>query len=119
MDSLLNDSLAAENDDHLLVCQVCQLSFTSLQNKRSHFGGRLHRQALIKQLHQTLTVNEDAADTTPERRKERPSTDTNTDITEQLSHTGMQYTGVSYHYSNIICEFMMSYWQRMQRSWWR
>lgn len=97
MDSLLNDSLTAENDDRLLVCQVCQLSFTSLQNKRSHFGGRLHRQALIKQLHHIISVNDDpVADTVTERHIQRSSSDTNKNVTEQLSHTGIQYTGVSF-----------------------
>ena len=96
VDSLLNDSLTAENDDHLLVCQVCQLSFTSLQNKRSHFGGRLHRQALIKQLHQIVSVNDVTVNTVARGHAQRSSADTNKGVTEQLSHAGMQYSGVSY-----------------------
>ena len=99
VDSLLNDSLAAENNDKVLFCQVCELSFTSLNNKRCHYDGRLHRQALLKQLHQAVATHNSREDSSTGSLEQRPCSG---DITEQLSHMGKKYKGVSHVFKCMI-----------------
>ena len=53
-DSLISESFTGECDDSVLVCRTCQLNFTSLYNKQSHFSGKLHLQSLLEHLHQLL-----------------------------------------------------------------
>ena len=46
----VTQSFAGENDDNILMCCVCQLPFTSLYNKQSHYSGKLHLQTVIENL---------------------------------------------------------------------
>ena len=61
IDSVLTASSVLESNDQALHCQICQISFTSLNNKRSHFSGRLHRQSLIEHLHSKLASSTNTA----------------------------------------------------------
>ncbi len=45
---------AGENDDSILVCRLCQLQFSSLYNKQSHYSGKLHLQTVIQNLDQLV-----------------------------------------------------------------
>ncbi len=47
VDKLLSQTLATENNDSLLICELCKLTFTSLHNKRCHYAGRQHTQTLL------------------------------------------------------------------------
>ncbi len=50
VDRILSQTLAIENNDSLLLCDLCKLTFTSLHNKRCHYSGRLHTAALVETL---------------------------------------------------------------------
>lgn len=48
------ESFAGENDDSILMCYVCQVKFTSLYNKQSHYSGKLHLQTMVKNLNEVI-----------------------------------------------------------------
>lgn len=50
VNEFLSQASATEEDDCILVCDVCNISFTSLHNKHCHFSGKLHMQALLKNI---------------------------------------------------------------------
>ena len=54
LDSLLSQSFENESNDDILFCQLCQITFTSLHNKRSHYSGRIHTDTLLQQLNKLL-----------------------------------------------------------------
>ena len=45
---------SGESDDRVLACHICQLKFTSLHNKQSHYSGKLHLQTVIQNLDQLM-----------------------------------------------------------------
>ncbi len=44
----ISQSFFGENDDTNLTCCVCELNFTSLYSKQSHYSGKLHLQTLLQ-----------------------------------------------------------------------
>lgn len=50
VEKVLSQSLSTENNDSLLLCDLCKLTFNSLHNKRCHYSGRLHAQTLVEVL---------------------------------------------------------------------
>lgn len=50
----VTQSFAGESDDSNLMCCVCQLKFTSLYNKQSHYSGKLHFHTMIENLHKLI-----------------------------------------------------------------
>lgn len=61
VEGVLRESTSLEYDNKTLCCPICQLSFSSLNNKQSHFSGRLHRQSLVEYIHKKLSSSRDAA----------------------------------------------------------
>ncbi len=59
VDKLLSQTLAAENNDSLLLCELCKLTFTSLHNKRCHYTGRQHTQTLLETLRSWPAAKQD------------------------------------------------------------
>lgn len=97
VDCVLSANIARENDDRVLCCELCDnMSFTSLNNKRSHFSGRLHRQALIEQLHQMLASSNNTVpqvSDSPSVLQAEQRVEESRDITEQLRHVATQHKG--------------------------
>ena len=104
VESVLTASTILENDDEALHCQVCQISFTSLNNKLSHFTGRTHRQAVIEQLHGKLALRNKATqlvstanstgNTDGQDKEEREGSDMDDpDLVNQLTHAAMLHKG--------------------------
>ena len=52
LNRFLSQVSATERDDNVLVCDVCNISFTSLHNKRCHYSGKMHMQTLLKNVQQ-------------------------------------------------------------------
>ena len=50
LDKFLSQSFENETDDDILICQLCELTFTSLHNKRCHYSGKSHTEALWQEL---------------------------------------------------------------------
>ena len=113
VEGILTASTILENDDQALHCQICQISFSSLNNKLSHFSGRSHRQSVIEHLHNKLALSTN----TPSQTHNRDMTDRAggkdcqeecegnemecSDVAEQLSHVAMQLKGN--HSNNDNC----------------
>lgn len=53
--SIISKSFEGETDDRILVCNLCELHFTSLFNKQSHFSGKLHLQTLLQRLNRVVS----------------------------------------------------------------
>ena len=57
-----------EEDENVFSCCICQLTFSSLYNKQSHYSGKLHLHALIQaidavvQQDESLPVHSDEPD---------------------------------------------------------
>ena len=51
---MLTQCLENEENNDLLVCHVCQTSFITLHNKRSHYLGKMHTDNLWEQLNKLL-----------------------------------------------------------------
>ena len=59
--NLISRSFSEERDDNILRCCVCQLTFTSLYNKQSHYSGKLHLQALLQHIDDLVKQSEQSA----------------------------------------------------------
>ena len=55
LDTFLNQSSENESNDDILVCHLCQITFTSLHNKRSHYSGKIHSKVLVERLSKLLS----------------------------------------------------------------
>ena len=53
--SIISRSFEGETDDKIFVCDLCELHFTSLFNKQSHYSGKLHLQTLLQHLNQVVS----------------------------------------------------------------
>lgn len=54
----ISQSFSGAKDDTILVCYICQLNFTSLYNKQSHYSGKLHLQTLLQHIDQLVKKSE-------------------------------------------------------------
>ena len=52
--NIISKSFEGETDDGILMCNLCQLHFTSLYNKQSHYSGKLHLQTLLQHLNRLV-----------------------------------------------------------------
>lgn len=50
MNDVLNRLVAMGDDNNILFCHLCKLTFISLHNKQSHFASRSHSQCLLKEI---------------------------------------------------------------------
>ena len=100
VESILTASTILENDDKALYCQICQISFVSLNNKLSHLSGRLHRQSVLEHVHTKLaalsTKDSPQPQVTPTADiidlEERDRVECS-DLVGQLTHVAMQHRG--------------------------
>ena len=46
----VSQSVSGEKDDNSLACNVCNLNFSSLYSKQSHYSGKLHLQTLLQNI---------------------------------------------------------------------
>ena len=51
---IISKSFEGEMDDDLLRCTFCELQFSSLHNKQTHYSGKLHLQALLQKLNELV-----------------------------------------------------------------
>lgn len=51
---IIGQSALIEQDDNILECSICQLTFASLYNKQSHYSGKLHLQALLQYIDELM-----------------------------------------------------------------
>lgn len=103
VESILTASTILENDDKALDCQICQISFVSLNNKLSHLSGRLHRQSVLEHVHTKLALSTKASpqpQVTPTADiidlEERDGVEDGvecSDLVGQLTHVAMQHRG--------------------------
>ena len=92
----MDANTAAENNNHVVSCSICQLSFTSLNNKRSHYGGRLHLLALIERLHHVVGSTDTPANQQNQtvHCEQAVSSHMSRDVSEQLGQVAMQHAGI-------------------------
>ena len=57
LDTFLSQSFENETDDNVLVCRLCELTFTSLHNKRCHYSSKAHTETLWQELNTLLGRN--------------------------------------------------------------
>lgn len=102
VESILTTSTTLENDDKALYCQICQISFVSLNNKLSHLSGRSHRQSVLEHVHTKLALSSKAspqsqvtptADIVDLEEGEGSNGVECSDIVGQLTHVAMQHRG--------------------------
>eukprot|EP00731_Ephydatia_muelleri_P029705 Em0021g228a len=48
LELFVSKDVTQEEDDNLLFCQICKLTFASLHNKKTHYSGKLHMEALLQ-----------------------------------------------------------------------
>ena len=48
LELFVSENVTQEEDDDLLFCQICKLTFASLHNKKTHYSGKLHMEALLQ-----------------------------------------------------------------------
>ena len=122
VESVLTASTILENDDEALHCQVCQISFTSLNNKLSHFTGRTHRQAVIEQLHSKLALRNKATrvvstanstgNTDGQDKEEREGSDMDDPgLVNQLTRAAMLHKGTCIELKQVIKLIFAQYYQ--------
>ena len=58
LDAFLSQSSENESNDDILVCHLCQITFTSLHNKRSHYSGKIHSKVLVERLSKLLSCQQ-------------------------------------------------------------
>lgn len=54
LEQLVSENVSQEEDDDLLFCQICKLTFISLHNKKTHYSGKLHMDALLQCIKEAL-----------------------------------------------------------------
>ena len=50
----LSQSVESAEDNEVLVCQLCQLTFTTLHNKQCHYSGKMHTDRIWKELNRLV-----------------------------------------------------------------
>lgn len=60
--SVLNQCVESAEDNDLLVCHLCQLTFTSLHNKQSHYCSRTHTDSLWRELNTLMSASQKSCD---------------------------------------------------------
>jgi hypothetical protein len=126
VESILTTNTILENDDNALYCQICQISFVSLNNKLSHLSGRSHRQSVLEHLHTKLSLSTKAspqpqmtattADIVGGKDLEERQGNDGEDLVGQLTHVAMRHKG---NHGIIIINWLLSIktlLQKVQRS---
>ena len=62
----MSENVSQEEDDDLLFCQICKLTFASLHNKRTHYSGKLHMDALLQCIKEAMTNRAESQTAKPE-----------------------------------------------------
>ena len=59
LELFVSKNVSQEEDDNLLFCQICKLTFISLHNKRTHYSGKLHMDALLQCIKEAMANRSD------------------------------------------------------------
>ena len=68
--TIISKSFEGETNDKVLVCGLCELQFSSLYNKQSHYSGKLHLQTLLQHLNELVRETKQDTDNRPTRTPE-------------------------------------------------
>ena len=106
---VIGQSAVREQDDNILMCSICQLTFASLYNKQSHYSGKLHLQTLLQYIDDLMRQ-----DIT---RQVKLDNDGATFISSSLENVAVDYSSRLEVIIDVLFEVFLRFFRRKISSW--